>query len=984
MRKPHLVMLAIAALLLLTTVLLWHNREPLSISLLNSILTNGQVEKLGGLQISRKAVSLRDLSIHFDSGAELRVKGATLKKPWGLIFGWNNQSELIIEQVKLRPAESPISTDSTPPATEPEGMTSDSDLRLSDLVSVSVQKLPYKVEIRQLLWGLAPEQQGQFYLARNDSENALELKLLSDNLLGTAIIKEARGQLQLDSQLTNKDGENALNLHGSLTQLGDSLWQLESTAVANLAEIVSLPIPEQLLQYLNNASGNLTLTAAGELPDELLLTEQYRNLTISLQAESLDVVLPGKLIGEELLLSLSTPSPVETTLTSVSPLALAGTSGRAEILIKRGKSSDPMLKAQLESGISAGTGTITANGEIQADQLTPLLQAPVLQAKTKSIGLTAIHGRINFRASADLPQDLLADNLTTAQLKNIVIAVQGNSEVAAEVNKVEPPSTFLTSAGWNAGTVKVSLPDRLTLTSEQWPGALQLNAKELSISAEESKSNLRINATATNLACTLTNEQMCSAEVKAEIKGLELEESEIQVSRITLSSELEINRAQKQAQIALQEALIRASGVALPVLKATQIVLEQPETNCTLSAQELNCKSDRASAELSAVELQQGSVSGTINLGDIQLQEIDNRLSLGISLLSSQLEIQTRDNIRLDTELTGNLSMIGPEFDGAFKLHAGMLTASGNWQHHLETSAGNAVVSLSPAAFSQELPLSSAITGLPLELVAGTLSGKAEIHWPTSLQSKVFMEMGDLAAIYEDIFATGIQGSFTVVSSNDLWLIPKASLLRIQALDVGLPMTEISFTPTLGPGQDLTLENFKARLLEGSLASPALTWNLNGEERRSEITIDGISLRALEKEMEAENFAATGILDLKIPLLTSNEGVTVEHGKVEARAPGGRLRYYGAFSAAMLANNPQLKLLSGALEDYNYRALSGTVEYPPSGDMQMQLKLVGRSDSVAADRDLIINLNLENNIPAMLRSLQASRDLSEALEKQLR
>ena len=984
MRKSRLVMLAIATLLLLTAVLLWHNREPLSIRLLNSTLTNGQVDELRGLRISRGAVALQRLSLEFDSGARLSVKNAVLKTPWGLIFGRDhNQAELAVEQLALVPAESLNSTDSTLAETQPKGIAIGNDLRLSDLIQIADQRLPYKIEIKKLLWGAAPQQRGRLQLTRDDSYDTYEITLSANDLRVAAVIKQSRGQLLFESQLANKDGENALNFQGALTRLSDSAWRFESSTTADLAKIVSLPVPQQPLQHFSNASGNLALTAMGELPDQLLLVEKYRDLSITLQAESVDLLLPDTLVGDELQLSLATLAPVETTLTSISPLVLKGMTGNADIRIKHGTSSEPILSAQLASETSAGKGTIRASGEIRAEQLTPLLKLPNLQAKTKHLGLTAIHGLVKFRASADTPQHLVTNAQNATQLTNVLVALQSNSEVTAELNETGTPPALLKSVGWNSGTVKVSLPTELVVTSERWPGTLLLQSQELLISAQESKSKLRVNTTAKNLACTLTDGQKCSAEVQAEIQALEVDNAEAQISQLEFSSRLEVKQVQQQTQLALQESLITAREVAQPALNAAQVALEQPSINCTVTPKSLSCKSANASAKLSQVELPQGSVSGTINLSDIQFLQSDNELALSTSIITSELEIQAPGNISLDAQLTGKLELAGPELEGAFELHAGMLTANGNWQYHLDKSAGIAKLNLHPATFTQGTPLSSAISGLPLELVSGTLSGEAEIHWPDLRQSSVLIAMEELAAIYEDIFATGIQGSLTAVNRDDLWLISRASPLRIQALDVGLPLTEISFTPTLGPEQDLVLAQFTAKVLEGSVSSPALTWNLKGEKRRSEVAMQGISLRALEKEMEAENFAATGILDLKVPLITSGEGVTIEQGKVEARVPGGRLRYYGAFSAAMLASNPQLKLLSGALEDYNYRELSGTVEYPPSGDMQMQLKLVGRSDSVAADRDLIINLNLQNNIPSMLKSLQASRDLSEALEKQL-
>ena len=202
-------------------------------------------------------------------------------------------------------------------------------------------------------------------------------------------------------------------------------------------------------------------------------------------------------------------------------------------------------------------------------------------------------------------------------------------------------------------------------------------------------------------------------------------------------------------------------------------------------------------------------------------------------------------------------------------------------------------------------------------------------------------------------------------------------------MDTGVSIKNLHFDLSLAKNGDLALGGFSAELLEGALTSDELFWNLNGEQRQSHLQFTGLSIGALAREMESTNFAASGLLDAKIPITTDRQGVTVEDGSVQSRPPGGRLRYYGAFSPTMLGSNPQLKLLAGALEDYNYRDIHGTINYPLSGDLKLNLKLTGRSQAIDANRDLIINLNLENNVPSMLRSLQASRDLTDVLEKQV-
>lgn len=370
---------------------------------------------------------------------------------------------------------------------------------------------------------------------------------------------------------------------------------------------------------------------------------------------------------------------------------------------------------------------------------------------------------------------------------------------------------------------------------------------------------------------------------------------------------------------------------------------------------------------------------------DTQLNQIDCTVSekSHCALKAEQVQVKTMGQYELEGALSSELEHSGEAISGDTRFEAGALQLQSRWQHRLDTARGAASFTLAPASFSQENPLSGSVKGLPLDILAGTVSARGRYSWPEADGDRLELQMDKLAAVYNESFASDIDSHFALVRRGNGWVTDAPQAISVGAIDPGLPVEKVRFALSLDAEGDLTLTEIRAELLGGTLESPKLTWNLDGEERRSQVSLNGVSLRQLAREMEAENFSASGILDLQIPLILGADGVTVEEGTVEARPPGGRLRYYGAFSPQMLASNPQLKLIAGALEDYNYRQLSGTLQYPPSGDMQLQLKLVGRSQSVAKDRDLIINLNLENNIPQMLRSLQASRDLTETLEKQM-
>ena len=76
--------------------------------------------------------------------------------------------------------------------------------------------------------------------------------------------------------------------------------------------------------------------------------------------------------------------------------------------------------------------------------------------------------------------------------------------------------------------------------------------------------------------------------------------------------------------------------------------------------------------------------------------------------------------------------------------------------------------------------------------------------------------------------------------------------------------------------------------------------------------------------------------------------------------------------------------MTRALSNFEYETLTSTVGYSKDGDLVLQLQLAGRNPDFEDNRPVVLNLGIENNVPQMLKSLQAARAVEEILEKRLR
>lgn len=355
-----------------------------------------------------------------------------------------------------------------------------------------------------------------------------------------------------------------------------------------------------------------------------------------------------------------------------------------------------------------------------------------------------------------------------------------------------------------------------------------------------------------------------------------------------------------------------------------------------------------------------------------------------IDFSSRALSAKSHGKTIRSPEVNGSIRLAGEQLHGQLNLSVAQharINIEG--KHSLEKRAGEATFAVPALEFSEKQSLANLVEGLPVNLLHGTLSGKGAVDWsPNTLKATLDLDASQVAITHRDSFATGLSTSGRVEYDGSTGAVRYALPLTIEKFDPGIPIEEIKMR-VVATGSDklLRIEQFGARLLDGDVSAPLL---VPGGEGVFPVAVNGLRLGALGKALAMKGLSMTGTVDLQLPLSFTDGGVVVEGGKLRSRAPGGELRYYGAFSPRTLASNAQLALLAGALEDYHFRELTGSIDYPTSGDLRLGLRIVGKSASLDKNRDLILNLNVENNIPQMLRSLQASRDLTESLEDSLR
>ncbi|MHB9799841.1 intermembrane phospholipid transport protein YdbH family protein [Pseudomonas sp. MT3] len=245
----------------------------------------------------------------------------------------------------------------------------------------------------------------------------------------------------------------------------------------------------------------------------------------------------------------------------------------------------------------------------------------------------------------------------------------------------------------------------------------------------------------------------------------------------------------------------------------------------------------------------------------------------------------------------------------------------------------------------------------------------------------------------------GLEGVYDRSEVHGLDLQAKLGLKGTQ-LELQLPQLKIA---TLNPGVTLgpliLQGNYKAALaaplagridwrqaelalFDGRAWLPAGAVDLSAPGQGQMLKLEGLSLEAILKAYPAEGLTGTGILDGTLPLRLEKGKLNIRGGQVAAREPG-VLQFRSEKIRSLGRSNPAMQLLATAIDDFRYDKLSSTVDYDDTGKLLLALSLSGHNPALEQGRPINLNVNLEENVPKLLTSLQLSERVSDTIRQRV-
>jgi len=353
---------------------------------------------------------------------------------------------------------------------------------------------------------------------------------------------------------------------------------------------------------------------------------------------------------------------------------------------------------------------------------------------------------------------------------------------------------------------------------------------------------------------------------------------------------------------------------------------------------------------------------------------------------------------RATTLRWGDLEFVAPAFDGRFEVGA-VYTADLNVSNPARSTAGRIVVRHDPVDGRGHLeftdghldfettPLSRRVLRwqMPWDLVRGNLTATATVDWrdldgATVFDGRIRVDAEDVAGNYGDIAFAGLAGSMGLTVDPAEGLRGEQAEMTMSLLDVGVPVEDVSASVQWdASGDALAVSDLSMTLLGGHLSAEPFRYLLSPGDATVRLAVESVQLPLIVALAEFESVDMTGSLSGVLPVSVAGKTVTIGGGRLASDPPGGVIRYLGG--AVDSAATSGLGLVSKALSNFRYESLTSDVNYTEAGDLKLQMRLTGVNPDMDERQPVILNLGVENNIPQLLRSLQATRAIEDVLEK---
>jgi len=278
----------------------------------------------------------------------------------------------------------------------------------------------------------------------------------------------------------------------------------------------------------------------------------------------------------------------------------------------------------------------------------------------------------------------------------------------------------------------------------------------------------------------------------------------------------------------------------------------------------------------------------------------------------------------------------------------------------------------------------------PFDMLTGRVELTSSAAWSQNRDFRLTtrIKLDDAGGNYRELVFSGLSFDHAFEILPDIHSV-ETSNIKLKHLDSGVTVSNTSTDLTLetastGPLPQFLIQNLHGEIFDGAFSSDDFVFDLNRSKNSFKIKATNIDLAQIVETQQLEDIVVTGRIDGTVPVEMNEQGISIQHGAFVNVVRDGTIRYNPAAGADQLKQNPLTGIALDALKDFRYSHLSADVNFTPEGMLTINLQLKGTSPELDTKRPVHLNINTEQNLLSLLKSIRYAEGVSESIDQKVR
>jgi len=261
-----------------------------------------------------------------------------------------------------------------------------------------------------------------------------------------------------------------------------------------------------------------------------------------------------------------------------------------------------------------------------------------------------------------------------------------------------------------------------------------------------------------------------------------------------------------------------------------------------------------------------------------------------------------------------------------------------------------------------------------VKLTDGYIEMQGDVVIADEMTAEMTISGYEMGASILESSASEASFAFKTSYGNTISAIGPVSVETV-ALAGGIDVSHIRADLNLENEETFDLKNLYADVFDGRLTLGSLRFADNRIEDTT-LEMTHISLARLLAFADVDGLDGTGFLELSLPAGSDETGMYIRNGVFNSTGPG-HLAYT---KEGVAGSNIGLQ----ALENFQYKDLSGTLNYQSDGAYQIAIRLEGNNPDLYGGHPVVFNLTISGSLPELFEAMFITGDFEEAIMNEVR